>query len=119
MWCRIHRECGHSVNTQFHVPQRDRWRWHCSARLACEQHGVAWAPPAAPCTACGAALVATREEAVLDLEVRTAEAPRTFFDVTVRYSVPTEGPRFRAAADRDGAVAAEAEGDKRRRYPAG
>ena len=107
------------MNTQVHVPQWDRWRWHCSARPACAQHGVAWAPPAATCTACGAALAATREEAILDLEVRTAEAPRTFYDVTVRYAVPGEGPRLRAAAGRDGAVAAEAEGDKHRRYPAG
>ena len=53
------------------------------------------------------------------MEVRTAEAPRTFYDVTVRYAVPAEGPRLRAAAGRDGAVAAEAEGDKQRRYPDG
>ena len=119
VWARIHRECGHSVDTQVHVPQWDRWRWHYCARPACQQRGVAWTRPTGPCTACGSALSSTREEAILDLDVRTAEAPRTFYDVTVRYSVPAEGPRLRAAAGRDGAVAAEAEGDKRRRYPAG
>ena len=119
VWERIHRECGHAVERQVHVPQWDRWRWHCSARPACQQGGVAWAPPAAACGQCGAALVATREEAVLDLEVRSAEAPRTFFDVTVRYAVPGDAARLGAAAGRDGAVVQEAEEDKRRRYPDG
>ncbi len=119
VWTRIHRECGHSVETQVHVPQWDRWRWHCSARPACQQRGVAWAPPTAPCGACGAALSAVREEAVLDLETRSAEAPRTLYDVTVRYAVPGDASRLRAAAARDGAVAAEAEDDKKRRYPDG
>ena len=42
-----------------------------------------------------------------------------FFDVTVRYSVPGDADTLRAAAGRDGAVNAAAEGDKRRRYPEG
>ena len=119
VWERIHRECGHAVVRQVHVPQWDRWRYHCSTRPACQHGGVAWAPPTAPCGACGAAVVAAREEAVLDLEVRSAEAPRTFFDVTVRYAVPGDAGRLTAAASRDGAVAREAEEDKRRRYPDG
>ena len=119
VWVRIHRECGHAVETQVHVPQWDRWVWHCSARPACQQRGVAWAPPHGPCSECGAPLVAVREEAVLDLEVRSAEAPRTFFDVTVRYAIPGDASRLRAAEVRGGAVAAEAEANKRRRYPDG
>ncbi len=119
VWERIHRECGHAVGRQVHVAQWDRWRWHCSSRPACQHRGVAWAPPAAPCGLCGSALVAVREEAVLDLEVRSAEAPRTFFDVTVRYAVPGDAARLRGAAARDGAVAKEAEAEKRSRYPDG
>jgi hypothetical protein len=80
---------------------------------------VAWTPLLGPCTACGAPLAAEREEAKLDLEVRSAEAPRTYFDVTVRYAVPGDQGRLRAAAERDGAVAAEAEAEKKRRYPDG
>ena len=38
-------------------------------------------------------------------------------DVTVRYSVPGDARALAAAADGDGAVAAEGEADKRRRYP--
>ena len=56
---------------------------------------------------------------MLDLEVRTAQAPRTFYDVTVRYSVPGDAPRVAAAASRDGAVAKEAEDAKKKRYPDG
>ena len=42
-----------------------------------------------------------------------------FFDVTLRYAVPGDAPRLRAASNCDGAVAAEAESDKRRRYQDG
>jgi hypothetical protein len=119
VWAKIHRECGDSVETQVHVPGWDRWRWHCTARPGCAQRGVAWTPLLGPCTACGAPLAAEREEAKLDLEVRSAEAPRTYFDVTVRYAVPGDQGRLRAAAERDGAVAAEAEAEKKRRYPDG
>jgi len=118
VWERIHRECGHAVDRQVHVPQWDRWHYRCSAHPACPHRGVAWAPPSAPCGLCGAALEATREEAVLDLEVRSAEAPRTFYDVTVRYAVPGDAPRLQAASRCSGAVAREAEADKRSRYPA-
>ena len=51
--------------------------------------------------------------------MRTPQAPRVFYDVTVRYAVPGDVSRLTAAADRDGAVAKEAEDDKKRRYPAG
>jgi hypothetical protein len=119
VWARIHRECGDTVETQVYVQQWGRWRWHCSAKPVCQQRGVAWSPPTGPCSECGAALSALREEAVLDLEVRSAAVPRSFADVTVRYAVPGDAARLQAAAGRDGAVAAEAEGDKWRRYPDG
>lgn len=60
-----------------------------------------------------------REEAILDLEVVSFDAPRTFFDVTARYCVPAEGDRLAAAARDSGAVAREAERSKRLRYPDG
>ena len=56
---------------------------------------------------------------MLDLEVRSAEEPRTFFDVTVRYSVPGGAADLAAAAAHDGAVNRQAEADKRARYPRG
>ena len=93
----------------------DRWRWSC---IACGGRGLAWTPPAGPCS-CGALLEIAREEAILDLEVRNAEAPCTYFDVTVRHAIPGDAQRLTAAADRDGAVLREAEADKRRRYPDG
>ncbi len=114
VWERIHRECGHAVDRQVHVTQWDRFRWLCTG---CAQRSLAWAPPLGPCGTCGAALEVRREEAVLDLEVRSAAAPRTFYDVTVRYAVPGDAARLGAAANRDGAVAAEAEAEKLRRYP--
>ena len=114
---RIHQECGHSAERQVHVPEWDRWRWQCAS---CETHGLSWNVPSGPCGTCGAALESTREEAVLDLEIRSATAPRTYVDVTVRHSVPGDGSRLLAiAAGQDGAVARDAEGDKRRRYPDG
>ncbi len=100
-----------------HVPGWDRWQWHCSS---CGARGATWERPAGHlCGSCGHATQAQREEAILDLEVRTAAAPKTFFDVTVRHSVPGDAPRLAAAASTAGAVAKEAEGDKRRRYPDG
>ena len=118
VWEKVHRACGHSVERQVHVAQWDRFRWHCLG-ANCTQRGVSHVRPAGPCTACGASLSTAREEAVLDLEVQSAEVPRTYFDVAVRYAVPGDNQRLRAASDRDGAVAHEAEGDKRRRYPDG
>ena len=76
---------------------------------------TAWELPAGPCSTCGAALSTAREEAVLDLEVRSATVPRLYFDVTVRHSVPGGAQLLAAAAGRDGAVNLEAEGEKRRR----
>ena len=60
-----------------------------------------------------------REEAFLDLEVRSAEVPRLYLDVTVRHAVPGNAPRLARAAALDGAVNSEAEADKRTRYPDG
>jgi hypothetical protein len=80
-------------------------------------HGTADAPPPGPCAACGAALAAEREEALLDLEAQRGDCPRHLADVTVRYSVPGDARALAAAADCDGAVNAAAEADKRRRYP--
>ena len=60
-----------------------------------------------------------REEAVLDLEVRSADVPRLYLDVTVRHAVGADAARqaLARAARHDGTTAAEGEGDKRARYP--
>ena len=71
------------------------------------------------CGACGGNLTAVLEEAVLDLEVRSARVPRAFLDVTVRHSVPGDASRLSAAAATPGAVNRGAEADKRSRYPDG
>ena len=113
---RIYLECGYAVERQTHVPEWDRWRCHCAT---CDVKSWSWLPPTGPCSTCGSAVASFREEAVLDLDVRSAEVPRAYIDVTVRHSVPADGPRLAAAANRDGAVAAEGEADKRRRYPDG
>ena len=101
---------------QAHVPAWGRWRWRCAT---CNASGHAPDRPAGPSCSCGAALQAEREEAILDLEVQRADRPRLFLDVTVRYCVPGDERALAAAAGRDGAVNAEAEADKHRRYPAG
>ena len=67
----------------------------------------------------GGLLDVTLEEAVLDLEVRSARVPGAFLDVTVRHGVPGELVRLTAAARSAGSVCREAEADKRRRYPDG
>ena len=98
--------------------------WRCSTP-ACANcpvaprrwRGVAWQCPAALCSLCGAVLDVEREEAVLDLEVRSAEVPKRFLDVTVRHAVAND-VRLGRAAREDGATNKEAEGDKRDRYPA-
>jgi len=53
------------------------------------------------------------------LEVSSFQAPRVFYDVTVRHSVPGDAGRATAAANRGGVVAKEAEDAKRARYPDG
>ena len=116
VWECIHLECGYAVERQVHVPEWDRWKVRCDA---CGTGSTAWDLPAGPCGTCGAALSTAREEAVLDLEVRSATVPRLFFDVTVRHSVPGGAQLLTAAAGRDGAVNHDAEGEKRRRYPEG
>ena len=63
-------------------------------------------------------MLADREEAVLDLEVRSAEVPKLYLDVTVRHAVHSDHGRLQRAANRDGATNVEAEADKRERYPA-
>jgi hypothetical protein len=118
VWTHIERECGHTVHDQVHVPLWDRWRYRCTSP-ACRRGGHAWTLPTAPCTACGAGLEAWREEARLDLEVSSFQAPRVFYDVTVRHSVPGDAGRATAAANRGGVVAKEAEDAKRARYPDG
>ena len=115
VWESIHVECGHTVEHQVYVPGWDRWRWTCP----CGARGVTLAEPTGPCGSCGGDLGVHREEAILDLEVRSAEVPREYFDVTVRYPVPTDRQRLTAAADHDGAVNKEAEREKRARYPDG
>ena len=51
-----------------------------------------------------------REEAFLDLELQEVGVPLSYLDVTVRHGVPGHEARLKAAADFDGAVAAEADG---------
>ena len=100
------------------MPAWDRFHWQCTGE-ACGRKGVGFAPPGGPCSFCGSALTTEREEAVLDLEARSAEVPRVFLDITVRHAVPGSGPRLARAAAHDGAVNREAEADKRSRYPDG
>ena len=64
-------------------------------------------------------MVAELEEAILDVEFRSASIPRAFIDVTVRHSIPSDAARLAAAARGGGAVNREAEADKKRRYPDG
>ena len=54
---------------------------------------------------------------MLDLEVRSPEVPRLYFDVTVSHSIPGSAARRELSADRDGEVASEAERQKHLRYP--
>ena len=112
----LHEECGHAVERQVYVPQWDRWKWRCAP---CGRSGQAWDRPAALCPTCGEPSTVEREEAVLDLDIRSAAVPRLLCDVTVRHSVPGLGQRLAAAAAHDGAVNREAEADKRQRYPDG
>ena len=98
------------------MPQWNRWKWRCGP---CGFHGVTWEPSVAPCVHCGGLLAVELEEAVLDLEVRSARVPRAFVDVTVRHSVPGDAARLAIAAREGGAVCREAEADKKRRYPDG
>ncbi len=112
----IHGECGHDVKRQVHVPSWDRWRHHCPS---CNRRGWTWTPPAALCDACGQPQEAQREEAILDLEVRTTAVPRAYFDVTVHHSVPGDAARLATASNLDGAFNREAEGEKCHRYPDG
>lgn len=104
------------MDTQTHEPAWDRWRWRCSAS-ACGAHGVAWARPAGHCESCGALLLADLEETLLDLEVRSAEVPKLYLDATVRHAVGNDEARLQRATRQDGATNAEAEHDKRERYP--
>ena len=108
---------GHAVNTQVHVPQWNRWRTHCAG---CNLRGVTWVHADAPCSRCNGQVEVELEEAVLDLEVRSARVPRAFVDVTVLYSVPGDAARLTTAArGGGGAVNREGEAEKKRRYPDG
>ena len=60
-----------------------------------------------------------REEALLDLEVRSAEVPGLYLDVTVRRGFPSNAERLARASKKPGATNKEAEQDKRDRYPSG
>ena len=91
---RIHLGCGHAVSRQVHVPQWSRWKWRCEA---CDRHGTTW-DNRAPSAHCGGQLQLELEEAILDLEVRSARVPRAFLDVTVHHSVPGGAGRLAAAA---------------------
>ena len=110
----IHTECGHAVSTQVYVPQWNRWRTHCAS---CNVRSITWTDADAPCCRCGGRLEVELEEAVLDLEVRSARVPRAFVDVTVHHSVPGDATRLSAAARSGGTVNREAVAEKKRRYP--
>ena len=117
VWGRIHLECGYAVDTQVRVPGWDRWRWRCSA-AGCDGRGVAGQRPVGPCAVCGVAAVeAVLEEAQLDLEVCSAKVPRRYLNVTVRHAVGNDLARVQRASREAGATNAEAEADKRDRYP--
>ena len=117
-WEHIHRECGFQVDRQVHVPAWDRFPCRCTG-AGCPQRGLAQTPPAGPCAVCGAGVDSRREEAILDLDVRSPEVPRLLLDVTARHGVPGDEARLKSAADYDGAVNVEAERDKHTRFPAG
>ena len=116
MTANIYTECGYTVLNQPYVPQWNRWRNSCDS---CNARPVTWDRPTGACESCGGSLTVVFDEAVLDLEVRSARAPRAFLDVTVHHSVPGDGVRLAAAAEHPGAVNREAEAEKRRRYPDG
>ena len=88
------------------MPQWNRWRTVCDS---CGKHGVHWNRPAGACGTCGGTVVVVLEEAILDLEVRSATVPRAFLDATVHHSVPGHAARLAAAALHPGAVNKEAE----------
>ena len=113
---RIHVECGHAVSTQVYVPQWNRWWTHCAS---CNLRSITWVDVSAPCCRCNSPLAMELEEAVLDLEIRSARVSRAFVDVTVHHSVPGDASRLAAAARGGGAVNKEAEAEKKRRYPDG
>ena len=93
--------------------------WNTKSTCQAETVGVTLAEPTGPCGSCSGDLEIHREEAILNLEVRSAEVPREYFDVTVRYPMPTDHQRLTVAADHDGAVNKEAERENRARYPDG
>ena len=72
---RIHLECGFQTAREVHVPAWDCFHWKCTAEL-CARKGVAYAPLGSPCPFWGSARTTEREEAILDLEARSAELPR-------------------------------------------
>ena len=77
----IHRECGHAVDTQVYVPAWNRWRTFCTP---CALRSTTWDNPDAPCSSCGGQMVAELEEAILDVEFRSARIPfGTVFQVTL------------------------------------
>ena len=109
-------ECGYTVARQAHVLQWSRWKWHCSS---CSRRGLSWDLPRAPCDACGDPVVSELEEAILDIDARSARVPRLLLDVTVRFGVPGGIAQLAAAARGPGAVNRTAEAEKRLRYPDG
>ena len=114
---RCHRQCGLSTAREVHVAQWDRWKWSCQSP-ACSNHGVAETRPSGACPTCGGDSVVSREEAVLDLEVRGPEVPVSYLDVCVHHSVPCDAVRLLKASKADGEVAKEAARTKHTRYPA-
>ena len=111
----IHEECGYTVARQVHCPSETAGSG-TAGRATSEG---TWDLPGAPCHHCGASTVFELEEAVLDLDVRSARVPRTLLDVTVRYGVPGGDAQLAAAARGPGAVNRTAEVEKRLRCPDG
>ena len=112
----IHKQCGFNTDTEVHVAAWDRFKWHCS-NVLCDAKGTLETFPQGACSQCGHGLQVHREAAMLDVEVRSPEVPRLYFDLTVSDSLPGSAARLELAADRDGEVAREAERQKHPRYP--
>ena len=57
------------------------------------------------------------EEALLVLEVRSAEVPKLYLDVIARHAVGGDRARLNRAARQDGTTNADVEADNQDRYP--
>ena len=77
----IHEECGYTVARHVHIPEPIRWKSHCGP---CNSRGITWDLPGAPCDVCGASTELELEEAIPDLDARSARVPRALLDATAK-----------------------------------